>query len=99
MKLRIFSYLFFCLFIYLFISPIYAADFRTSYTIEYFIQENDPQNYTKTSYAIAITNLQPDLIIKKFTLSFPRSFGIGSISAKDDRGRINAVSVEKKPNH
>ena len=95
MKLRIFSYLFFCLFIYLFISPIYAADFRTSYTIEYFIQENDPQNYTKTSYAIAITNLQPDLIIKKFTLSFPRSFGIGSISAKDDRGRINAVSVEK----
>lgn len=80
----------------LFTSPVYAADFRTSYSIEYFIRDDDPQNYTKTSYTITITNLQPDLIIKKFTLSFPRSFGTGSIVAKDDRGGINPVTVEKE---
>ncbi len=96
MKLRIFAYLFIFLFVHFFISPVKAADFRTSYNIEYFIRDDDPQNYTKTSYTIAITNLQPDLIIKKFTLSFPRSFSIGSLVAKDDRGGINPVTVEKE---
>lgn len=75
--------------------PVHAADFRTSYNIEYFIRDNDPQNYTKTSYTITITNLQPDLIIKKFTLAFPRSFGIGSISAKDDNGVMTVITLEK----
>ena len=80
----------------LFTPRVQAADFRTSYTIEYFIRDNDPQNNTKTSYAISLTNLQPDLIIKKFTLVFPRSFGIGSIVAKDDKGSINPVIIEKE---
>jgi hypothetical protein len=79
----------------LFTAPVRAADFRASYNIEYFIRDNDPQNYTKTSYTISLTNLQPDLIIKKFTLVFPRSFGIGSIVAKDDRGSITPVVTEK----
>ncbi|MCX6732246.1 MAG: hypothetical protein NTV98_01770 [Candidatus Roizmanbacteria bacterium] len=90
-----FSFLFFLAVLFVYLKPTFAADFRTSYNIEYFIKDNDPQNYTKTSYTIKLTNLQPDLIIKKFTLSFPRSFGIGSIVAKDDRGVINAVVVQK----
>jgi len=77
------------LFLFCFSSGVHAADFRTSYTIEYFIQESDPQEYVKAAYTIALTNLQPDLIIKKYTLSFPRSFGIDSIAANDDRGTIN----------
>lgn len=93
-SVKLFVYLFVCLLVLLFVSPIYAADFRTSYNIEYFIKDNDPQNYTKTSYTIKLTNLQPDLIIKKFTLSFPRSFGIGSIVAKDDIGIINPVVIQ-----
>lgn len=91
---RISVYLVLCLFVYFVPPAIHAADFRTSYNIEYFIKDNDPQNYTKTSYTIKLTNLQPDLIIKKFTLSFPRSFGIGSIVAKDDIGPINPVITE-----
>lgn len=93
--IHFFGCLFVCLFLRAFVSPVQAADFRTSYDIEYYIQDNDPQNYTKTSYTIAITNLQPDLIIKKFTLAFPRSFGIGNISAKDDKGMIIPVTTEK----
>lgn len=76
--------------------PVHAADFRTSYNIEYFIKDNDPENNTKTSYTIALTNLQPDLVIKKFTLIFPRSFSIGSVVAKDDRGAINPVITMKE---
>lgn len=97
MSIKRILYLFAFLFCVLFSigQAVHASDFRTSYNIEYFISDNDPQNFTKTSYTIAITNLQPDLIIKKFTLVFPRSFGIGNITAKDDRGTINAVSVEK----
>lgn len=94
--LKLFLYFLICLFAYFVTPPVHAADFRTSYNIEYFIRDDDPQNYTKTSYTITITNLQPDLIIKKFTLSFPRSFSTGSIFAKDDRGSINPVTVEKE---
>jgi len=93
--IKLVLYFFISSFVYFFISPVHAADFKTSYNIEYYIQDNDPQNYTKTAYTIVITNLQPDLIIKKFTLSFPRSFAIGNIHAKDDDGTINATTVEK----
>jgi len=93
--IKLVLYFFISSFVYFSIFPVYAADFRTSYNVEYFIRENDPQNYTKTSYTISLTNLQPDLIIKKFTLTFPRSFGIGSISAQDDKGSINPVTMEK----
>jgi hypothetical protein len=92
---RLFVYSLICLFAYFIVPSAYAADFRTSYNIEYFIRDNDPQNYTKTSYTIKLTNLQPDLVIKKFTLSFPRSFKIGSIIAKDDIGAINPVVTQK----
>ena len=72
-----------------------AADFRTSYDIEYFIKDNDPQNFTKTTYAITLTNLRPDLIIKKFTLIFPKSFSIGNIVARDYKGSITPVINQK----
>ena len=95
-KLNLFIFLLLTLAGFLATPCVRAADFRTSYNIEYFIKDNDPQNFTKTSYAIALTNLQPDLIIKKFTLSLPKSFGIGSMIAKDDRGSITPVIVEKE---
>ncbi len=86
-------FLFFGLFF--FVGRVSAADFRTSYNIEYFIRENDLQHYTKTSYTISLTNLQPNLIVKKFTLSFPISFAVGNIVAKDDRGVIVPEIVNK----
>lgn len=95
---RLFSYWLICLFVYLVVPAVQAADFKTSYAIDYFIKEDDPQNYTKTAYTIKLTNLQPDLIIKKYTLSFPKSFGIGNMSAKDDKGSIIPQIVEKDRN-
>jgi len=88
------SIFFFVLFL---LSPfiVSAADFRSSYAIEYYIRDFDQKNVTKTSYTIKLTNLQPDLIIKKYTISFPRSFGIENITAKDDRGTIIPLIEEK----
>lgn len=93
--IRQFAYFFVCLFVFFGIRAVHAADFKTSYAIDYFIREDDPQNYTKTAYTIKLTNLQPDLIIKKYTLSFPKSFGIGNMSAKDDNGTIIPQISEK----
>ncbi|MFZ2025712.1 MAG: transglutaminase domain-containing protein [Microgenomates group bacterium] len=93
---RLFAYLSICLCAYLVVPAVHAADFKTSYAIDYFIREDDPQNYTKTAYTIKLTNLQPDLIIKKYTLSFPKSFGIGNMSAKDDKGTIIPLITEKE---
>lgn len=92
---KILVYFFIFLFLHFFITPIYAADFRTSYSIEYYVQE-DVQGLTKTAYTIEITNLQPDLIIKKFTLSFPKSFGVEQITARDSHGVISAVTTLKE---
>lgn len=92
----IYRYLvFFLLFFFLGIGTVHAADFRSSYNIEYYIQANEPQNNTKASYTIALTNLQPDLIIKKFTLSLPKSFGIENIIARDDKGNVGQTVVDK----
>ena len=94
-KYKIVSCLF-IIFLHLLIPSVHAADFRTSYNIEYYIQDNDPQNFTRASYTIALTNLQPDLIIKKFTLFFPKSFSIGNIVAKDRIGIITPTITERE---
>lgn len=91
---RYLAFLFLFFFVGIF-SPIYAADFKSSYSIEYFIQDDNTLNLTKTAYTIRLTNLQPDLVIKRFTLSFPRSFGVGNIIAKDDNGSIIPQIVDK----
>ncbi len=95
-----FVFLFACLLVLLlaliFTSSVQAADFRTAYSIEYFIQDDSTLNLTKTAYTIQLTNQQPDLVIKRFTLSFPRSFGISNIIAKDDNGSIIPQITDKE---
>jgi len=93
---RLLFYFLICFCAYLFIPSAYAADFRTLYDIEYFIKDTDTLNLTKTSYTITLTNLRPDMIIKKFTLVIPRSFGISDIVAKDLNGGITPTVVEKE---
>ena len=75
--------------------PVVAADFKTAYTIEYYINELDTTGYTKAAFTIALTNTKPDLVVKTFTLSFPKSFTIGNILAHDDYGQIVPQVVEK----
>lgn len=67
---------------------VHASDFKTSYETEYYVRENDPQGFTKAAYTIRLTNTKPDLVIKTYTLSFPKSFSIGNIVARDNKGSI-----------
>jgi len=90
------AFLFAFIFLPIFSAQVKAADFRTEYSIEYFIQDDNTLNLTKTAYTIRLINQQPDLVIKKYTLSFPRSFGIGNIVAKDDNGSIIPEIVDKE---
>lgn len=75
---------------------VYAADFKTSYETEYYVRENDPQGYTKAAYTIRLTNTKPDLVVKTFTLSFPKSFAIGNIVARDNKGTIVPKITERE---
>jgi hypothetical protein len=90
----VFSVVFFVL-LFLSQTRVYAADFKTAYEIEYFVQDNDLQGFTKAAYTIRLTNTKPDLIIKTFTLSFPKSFGTGNIAARDNKGPIIPKVTEK----
>ncbi len=84
----------FCFFV-LFKEQVHAADFKTSYETEYYVRENDSQGYTKAAYTIRLTNTKPDLVIKTFTLSFPKSFAIGNIVARDNKGAIIPKITDK----
>ena len=59
-------------------------NFRTDYTVDYFLSEKDNNISSRVSYKIKITNLTPDLVIKNFSILFPKSFQIGNIKAADD---------------
>jgi len=95
-----FGYFFLVWFVWVlfFAMPIktYAAgDFKTSYSIEYYINENDATGLTKASYTIKLANTKPDLVVKTFTISFPKSFGISSMQARDDYGMVVPEIIEK----
>jgi len=59
-------------------------NFRTDYTVDYFLSEKDNNIASRVSYKIKITNLTSDLVIKNFSILFPKSFQIGNIKAADD---------------
>lgn len=67
------------------VKPIFAIEhFRTDYTVDYFLSESDNNISSRVSYKIKITNLTTDLVIKNFSILFPKSFQIGNIKAADD---------------
>lgn len=77
--------IFFSLFLFFFPKLTLAIEnFRTDYTVDYFLSEKDNNISSRVSYKIKITNLTPDLVIKNFSILFPKSFQIGNIKAADD---------------
>lgn len=61
-----------------------AAQFRTDYDVNYTLDAQNTGIATKVSFKIKITNLTTDLVIRKFSITFPKSFQIGNIKASDD---------------
>ncbi len=67
----------------------HAADYKTDYTVEYYVQDQNNSIRTNVDFNIRITNLRSDVYVNKFSISFPESFAIHNLSARDDHGSIN----------
>lgn len=77
-----------------------ANPYKTDYAVEYFLDDAGNSLQTKVMFSVVITNLKSDVFVKKFTLSFPKSFEISNIEAVDDLGSVKPVVIpdEKKLN-
>jgi hypothetical protein len=83
---------------------VLAADFKTDYVVEYYPQEVGKNIITHVKLQSTITNLRSDLVVKKISLGFPKSFNIDNAKASDGKGIIipqlvnennqNVISVE-----
>ncbi len=69
-------------------------DYRSDYTVGYYLSDNGGNISTQVRFNVQITNLRTEVYVKKFSISFPKSFGISNLSAKDDRGPIEVKSSE-----
>ena len=91
-KKNTFKIILFVLLLSFYLPPARAAlaadNFRTDYTVDYFLSEEDNNIASRVSYKINITNLTPDLVIRNFSILFPKSFQIGNIKAADDFRQI-----------
>src|SRR3989339_425736 len=88
-KIRNLILIFFLHLFFLTAFPVYAADFKTDYQIEYHLTESKENLNSRVSFFIKITNLKSDIYVDKFAISFPKSFFISDLSASDDSGSID----------
>ena len=68
---------------------VLAADFKTSYDVEYNLSQVNNSLNSKVKFNITITNLRSDMYVNKFTISFPKTFAINNLKIFDDTGEIN----------
>ncbi len=86
---RVIKFLFFIfLFFYFFSSPVFSADFKSDYKVEYYLSESENKVNTRVKFTIDITNLRSDIYVKKISLSFPEDFEITNLTASDNKGAI-----------
>src|SRR4030043_2350612 len=81
----------------LFTFNVQAQEFRDDYNVIYNIRQNKQSIETTVNFTIKITNLKADVFVKKFSLTFPRTFAINNLTAADDNGPIKA-QVNKSQN-
>ncbi len=75
------------------LKPVSAQDFTNSYKVEYFLQSNENSLRSRVVFLVTITNLRSDIIVKKMSLTFPKTFVIRNVSANDNKGAIKTEVV------
>lgn len=91
---RIIIYFFFLSFIpYLLSNPVFAADFKTDYLVEYNLSQSQDNLNSQVDFKIRITNLRSDVYVNKFAISFPNTFSINNLKTSDDNGFITPVTT------
>jgi len=81
------------IFLFLFLSfrftgTVYALDFKADYQVEYHLSELRNNINSRVNFKIAITNLQTDVYVNKFAITFPKSFVISNLKSSDDQGEV-----------
>ncbi len=76
-------------------SDVLAADYQTSYQVDYTAKKQGDQLSTLVNFAIAITNLRSDVYVKQFSVAFPQTFKISNLMVFDDFGQIAPKIVQK----
>jgi len=69
-----------------------AEDYRTDYRVEYNLSNNQNNINTHVKFNVKVTNKKTEIYVKKFSINFPKSFGISNLTASDDKGPINVNS-------
>ncbi len=85
------------IFFFIFITPsaIFARDYIADYNVEYFISEGDTEINTNVKFGIKLTNLKTEVYVRRFGLSFPKSFAITNIQASADGTQIKPKLSEE----
>lgn len=68
--------------------PVRAQQFRDDYNVIYTVNQNGKQIDTNVDFTVKVTNLVADVVVKKFSLLFPKSFAISNLKASDDSGAV-----------
>lgn len=88
--MRKFSYFIaFFLFFFLLTPQAKGQEFRDDYNVVYTVNQSNQNINTAVNFAVKITNLLADLYVKKFSLTFPKTFIISNLHASDDNGPIS----------
>lgn len=67
-----------------FTAKVHAQEFQKDYAVDYYLQEKSGVIETKAQFNLKLTNLSGEIIIKAFTLSFPKTFTIHDIVASNN---------------
>ncbi len=65
-----------------------SIDFQSDYEVQYLLKQDGGKIDTHAKFTIKVTNLRTDIFVKKFSISFPKTFQIHNITASDDHGSI-----------
>jgi len=83
-----FLFLVFFLFSFFFQKNALAKDYRVDYEVSYFLEEKEDKIESSVLFNIKITNLTSSVYVERFSLTFPSSFGVKNVRAKDDFGEM-----------
>lgn len=75
-------------FLFLPLSKVLAADFKTDYQVEYNLSQSQNNLNSQVDFKIKIINLKSEVFVSKFAISFPESFSITNLKTSDDNGYI-----------
>lgn len=68
---------------------------KTDYQVQYVLSDTGNAINTKVFFNVKITNVNPEVYVKRFSLNFPESFQITNLKGADDKGPIQPTLTQE----